>query len=215
MDNPATHGGEGRVARNSTASMVPDFSHSHVLPPFVGQRLSHAQGSPYVVTAVQLVQRFASNSRRQTILRGLFTYRARLREFGFVSGFQWLDGSFVENVEAAQSRPPNDVDLVTFSHPPGGMSATQVNAMLQANLDVFDRDRCKATFHCDTFLVNLSKAPEKLVDDTRYWYGLYSHRKGDQVWKGLLQLPLASDDDMALAILDNAAAAGDEHAGTA
>jgi len=34
------------------------------------------------------------------------------------------------------------------------------------------------------------------VDEVRYWFGLFSHRRSDDVWKGMLQLPLdtAADD---------------------
>lgn len=31
-----------------------------------------------------------------------------------VKGFQWLDSSFLENIEAAESRPPRDLDVLTF-----------------------------------------------------------------------------------------------------
>jgi hypothetical protein len=195
--------------------MIPDFNHSHVLPPFIGDKLSQGSGSPYVVSALELTERFAISPPRRTILLGFFAYRARLRGFGFSAGFQWLDGSFVEDIEAHQQRSPNDIDLVTFAHGPDGLSATETSAILQANLDVFDRDRCKATFHCDAFLVRLKRPPEKLVQDVRYWYGLFSHRKSDQLWKGLLQLPLESDDELALAMLDNATSTGEQDAGTA
>jgi hypothetical protein len=46
-------------------------------------------------------------------------------------------------------------------------------------------------------IVNLSTAPEWLVTQTRYWYGLFSHRRADALWKGMLQLPLDSDDELA------------------
>jgi hypothetical protein len=68
---------------------------------------------------------------------------------------------------------------------------------------LFVREQCIERYRCDTFLIRLSKQPEKLVQDVRYWYGLFSHRRGDQVWKGMLQLSLQSDDDMARGILDN------------
>jgi len=63
-------------------------------------------------------------------------------------------------------------------------------------------------------MINLGKRPEKLIQDVRYWYGLFSHRRGDQVWKGMLQLALQSDDEMAQAILDNANAGGNDVATT-
>ena len=35
-------------------------------------------------------------------------------KIGIGSGFQWLDGSFLENVEMTEKRDPGDLDLVTF-----------------------------------------------------------------------------------------------------
>ena len=186
--------------------MIPEFNHSFVLPPFVGEQITQAQGSPYHVTALELVQRFATSPERAVILCGLLDYRVELRSLGFAEGFQWLDGSFVENVEAHQSRPPKDVDVVTFAHAPAGLSATDIQAMMDANPDVFVKERCLKRFCCDPMVVNLGKRPEKLVQDVRYWYGLFSHRRGDHVWKGILQLPLQSDDEIARGILDNMSA---------
>jgi hypothetical protein len=61
--------------------------------------------------------------------------------------------------------------------------------------------------------VNLTTSPEWLVTQTRYWYGLFSHRRGDALWKGMLQLPLESDDDAATALLDARLNPGSEDAG--
>lgn len=194
--------------------MIPEFNHSFVLPPFVGEQLSHAQGSPYPVTALELVQRFATSSERGVILRGLLDYRAELCSLGFVKGFQWLDGSFVENVEAHQSRAPNDVDVVTFAYAPVGLASADIQALMDANKDLFVKECCREKFHCDPMMINLGKQPEKLVQDVRYWYGLFSHRRGDQVWKGILQLPLQSDDEVARVILNNMDTGGNDVATT-
>ena len=53
------------------------------------------------------------------ILDGFLRFRELLTQAGFVSGFQWVDGSFLENVEMLENRPPNDLDVVTFYIPPG------------------------------------------------------------------------------------------------
>lgn len=189
--------------------MIPPFNHSHVLPPFQGERLTSANSSPYLVGSSQLVQRFAVNAARCVILDGLLRYRAELRELGFLRGFQWLDGSFVEDVEAREGRAPGDIDLVTFAHPLAGMSKDDINAMMAARPDLFLREQCKENLHCDTSIVNMTTAPEWLVMQTRYWYGLYSHRRGDALWKGLLQLPLDSDDGDARVMLDMLTSRGD------
>ncbi len=191
--------------------MIPAFNHSHVLPPFVGDQLSHAESSPYPVTAGELVSRFAVSPERRTILRGLLDYRAALRGLGFSGGFQWLDGSFVENVEAARGRPPADIDLVTFVYAPSGLSPIQTRQMMDDNAELFVKERCKARFRCDTMVINLGKTPERLVQDVRYWYGLFSHRRGDHIWKGMLHLPMDSDDEAASFML-NELAAGENNA---
>lgn len=194
-------------------TVIPAFNHSHVLPPFEGDRMVSAHSSPYPVTASALARRLGTSHERCVILEGLFRYRTALRTLGFTNGFQWLDGSFVEDIEAREDRPPNDVDVVTFAHPPEGMLKDDVRQLMAEHPELFDHDRCKAGFHCDTSIVNLTTAPEWLVTQTRYWYGLFSHRRGDALWKGMLQLPLESDDEIAMALLNARLNPGSTHAG--
>ena len=181
--------------------MTPEFNHSNILPPFVGERLFAADSSPYVMSSSELVDKMGHTSARRYLLRSFLSYRTELRKFGFQGGFQWVNGSFTENIEAEQNRPPQDIDLVTFTYPASGLSSRLINEKMKAHPDLFDRDRCKATYLCDTFLVNLDKRADLLVQDVRYWYGMFSHRRADHLWKGFLQVPLNSDDDNALALL--------------
>jgi hypothetical protein len=194
--------------------MIPAFNHSHVLPPFLGATVSYGEASPYITSAAELVQRFGFTPERRTILESFLALRAKMRRLGFAEGFQWVDGSFVENIEAHADRPPSDLDVVSFVHSPPGLSATQVQALMDANPDLFVKERCRDEYRCDLMVINLGKKPEKLVQDVRYWYGLFSHRRGDHVWKGLLQIPMVSDDERALSLLDNPAT-GDIDASTA
>jgi hypothetical protein len=56
------------------------------------------------------------------------------RALGFNRGFQWLDGSFVEN------KDPRDLDVVTFLYrPPGIHDAGELPRLLRANLNLFGR----------------------------------------------------------------------------
>jgi hypothetical protein len=99
--------------------VIPAYNHSHVLPPFVGVDPTVRQGvSPYETTLSDLVDRFSTSPERAAILWGLLDYRAILNPLGIVSGYQWLSGSFTENIEALQARPPGDVDVVTVAHRP-------------------------------------------------------------------------------------------------
>lgn len=195
--------------------MIPDFNHSHVLPPFVGDTpIQAALSSPYTTTASELVARFGSTPQRCSLLHGLFAYRKALRALGFADGFQWLDGSFVENIEAHEDRAPKDVDVVTFAHKPAGLDVAGVNALLAANPEVFDVARARQRFGCDAYVVQLDGAPHKLVVRAAYYQGLFSHRRSDNVWKGMLALPLQSDDVAALAALTRLDEGGTDAAST-
>jgi hypothetical protein len=90
---------------------IPAFSIDGVLPPYVGPGGpggAPQDMTPYVATAVEVVLTLGTTPRRRTILGRWLDHRAALRGLGFQRGFQWLDGSFVEQKE------PNDLDIVTF-----------------------------------------------------------------------------------------------------
>jgi hypothetical protein len=70
--------------------------------------------SPYIVTLSELVECFATTPARCRILKGFLAYRAALHALGLLEGFQWIDGSFVEEIEVLEERDPNDIDVVTF-----------------------------------------------------------------------------------------------------
>lgn len=177
--------------------MIPSMSTSMVLPPFVGDNPGvRAEMSPYVVTIKDVVQRFAISAERVAILKGLLAYRAALRNVGVLDGYQWLDGSFVEDVEKSRNRPPADIDMVTFARLPA-MDANLKGAWVQANSNLFNPKSAKRDFLCDAYFVDLQKRPELLVDDTRYWFGMFSHQRETSLWKGMLQVPMQSNDDEA------------------
>lgn len=184
--------------------MIPAFNQSHVLPPFMGDAHSLATASPYEVDAVELVARFATTPTRCTLLKGLLEYRSAWRTLGFTDGFQWIDGSFVEDIEAHASRSPNDIDVVTFAHPPTGMTAPEIQTMMRNHPTTFDRAQCRTRYGIDGFLVRLNLPAHKLIVEATYWYGLFSHRRGDQVWKGMLKVPLSSNDEDAMIRLNEA-----------
>lgn len=188
--------------------MIPHFNGSGVLPPFVGAEPGQAPAmmSPYVTDIVEVVERFGFSNERRAILRGFLAYRRALRDIGLVDGFQWLDGSFVEDIEMSErQRAPGDIDVVTFVRrpaayrlPPDWMEFNNLNAGLLRN-----RARVKDTFSCDAFLVDLDVRADLLVDSTRYWFGLFSHQRSTYQWKGMLRVPLTADsDDDAVARLD-------------
>lgn len=186
--------------------MIPPFNHSHVLPPFVGDDpTAVSNASPYRASMLEIVERFVGLPRRRQLLQGLLAYRADLAALGFVRGFQWLDGSFAEDVEAHEERPPNDIDMVTFAFSPAGLTSGEINELIADHPTVFNNAMAKEKYGCDGYVVPLDKSPENLVKRTAYYLSLFSHRRGDHVWKGLLQVPLESDDPLARDLLQTIA----------
>lgn len=126
---------------------------------------------------------------------GDLRYRAALHATGLVRGFQWLDGSFLEHIEVTESRAPNDIDVVTFYHLPAGTSQKQLHASASA---LFDNTSVTANYRVDTYLVHLGMPPERLTQQSAYWYSVWSHRR-NQRWKGFVQVNLAPTEDPAAA----------------
>lgn len=180
---------------------IPPFTIDGVLPPYVGPTGPGGAAedmSPYVVTALEVVTHLALSSERRDILNGWLRHRADLRAVGFERGFQWLDGSFVE------SKQPRDLDVVNFLYrPPGIQDASQLLTVMRANANLFVRNRVKAEYSLDAFPIDLDGSAEALVSVSRYFLGLFSHRRGDDLWKGMLQVRLEdpADDAAALAAL--------------
>lgn len=186
--------------------MLPRFNASMVLPPFTGaDPTSPATMSPYRSHMLEFVQQFATSPERSTILNGLLDYREALRTatVDTARAFQWMDGSFVEDVEQARGRPPGDIDVVTFGHPPRFADKPAFDAWMTAHRALFDQRESKRLYSCDAYFVDMGKRPELLVDDTRYWFGLFSHQRATALWKGMVQIPLVSDDDQARVHLQN------------
>nr|WP_139370320.1 hypothetical protein [Xanthomonas axonopodis] len=154
--------------------------------------------SPYAVSALEVVTTLGHSERRREILRGWLDHRAALRALGFDQGFQWLDGSFLEQKE------PNDLDLISFLfRPQTALTAEELARLLHANRGIFERGLVKTTYKLDAFFTDMNASPIGLVNFTRYYLGLFSHRRGDDIWKGMLQVGLAdiADDNAAQAVL--------------
>lgn len=186
---------------------IPGFTIEGILPPYVGPGGPGGAPedlSPYIVTATEVAATLAQTDARKVILRGWLDHRAALRAIGFTHGFQWLDGSFVEE------KDPRDLDVVTFLYRPTGIQdRDELARLMRANLNLFGRPQVKAAYSLDFFPIDLDGSAEALVSLTRYWLGLFSHRRGDDLWKGMLQVRLEDEDDdrAALAELEADAAA--------
>ena len=172
-----------------------------VLPPYVGTDPGiRASTSPYPASMLEVVERFATSIVRIAILRGLLSYRGALLRAGLVDGYQWIDGSFVEDIESSSNRDPNDVDIVTFASSPADL-ADRKN-WLRIHEGLLDPRRTREDFLCDAYFVDFRNRSELLVDDTRYWFGLFSHQRESNLWKGMLKVLMLSDDVEADALLN-------------
>lgn len=163
---------------------VPDFNANGVLPPHLGQPTEMAQISPFPATALELCQKLSFSPERREVLRGWLALRNLLRTAGFLGGFQWLDGSFMEDAEAVRGRAPADIDVVSFLP----MSPGPLDPAISQKLA--NRGLVKSQMKVDHMVVFLNWSGPVIVEYTRYWCGLFSHRRGDGVWKGMLKVDL-------------------------
>lgn len=172
---------------------IPNFDHNDVLPPHLGDPRKRDELTPFPATSEEVCLRFGTSAERTAILTGWLGFRKELTALGITDGFQWLDGSFLENIEASEGRPPNDLDVVTFFVSPVGIDPKDLRDLqikIVATLpEFFDRTASKARFKLDHFPIHLGAPGPALVENTRYWAGLFSHNRNN-VWKGMLRIEL-------------------------
>lgn len=178
---------------------IPGFTVSGALPPYLGATpVDPALMSPFETTLVRIANKLCRSAERREIFTGLLKYRQELKKLGFTTGFQWLSGSFMEDIETLEKRHPGDVDVVVFAPRPSGVADDAgMQAFMTKNINLFHPHFVKPVFHCDPYFVDLNLPPEYVVERSRYWFGLFSHRRVTGLWKGMLQVPLAvSQDDV-------------------
>lgn len=91
-----------------TTVRIPDWNSQGVLPPNDPIDPTAAERSPYAVSLTDFVLHFGTTEKRQTILEGLLGFRAILHAAGLGNGFQWVDGSFLEEIEKIENHAPAD-----------------------------------------------------------------------------------------------------------
>lgn len=164
--------------------------------------------SPYEMDIVSFVRMFSLTPARNKILRGLLNFRIELSKIGLAEGFQWVDGSFTENVELIERRAPNDVDVVTFFTFQDGDDDEMV---FTRNPTLFDQPFVKTNYLVDSYYQSLNDSGANLVSRTVYWYSMWAHKR-DLSWKGFVQIPLSPNlDTIALSILATVEAEGANH----
>ena len=186
---------------------IPNFDYNGVLPPHgANYPKSITSLSPYRATVLEFCQRFATTPYRVSLLKGYLGYRRWITQTaGIVDGVQWVDGSFVENTEIYKMRVPGDIDVLTFHALPRKMTdISEWNTFFEENQNNFDPDWNKSNFFCHAFTINLAVQDAfSLIHQTKYWYGLFSHQRGSRLWKGMIEIPLISNDADAANFLDS------------
>ena len=168
--------------------MIPAWNMEGVLPPiWPGEDGTSPKRSPYPSTLTEVIDTFGSSSARNTVLQGLLNFRQALYDSGIVCGFQWLDGSFMEDVESHHKRSPNDIDVVTYTTLPAG--ETQKTLLAKAP-HLFDHESVKAAYKVDSYYEFLGQPlAEHNILMTCYWYSMWSHNR-NQTWKGFVRIDL-------------------------
>ena len=172
---------------------IPDWDYDGILPAINWSDPTSLERSPYTISIIDLVMYLGKTEARRRLLEGLLDFRAALYQAGLVEGFQWIDGSFVENVEERESRSPEDIDLVIFFYIPEGYTG---ETLLRDFPALFDNSSLKNNYSVDAYFMPLNQVPPKeVINHSVYWYGLWSHTR-DGRWKGYLEVDLAGADDM-------------------
>lgn len=177
---------------------IPEFADHGGLPSFVnGHPTLPNSRSPFLANMQEVVERFCTTEHRAILLKGLNEYRKHLHSGGFVDGWQWIDGSFVEDVEKTQKRGPSDIDLVTLYYRPVKYQidrqswGTDYKNHLRNRY--FDTNAIKPVYFCDTYDIDLDAGAKSIVRNTTYWFGLFSDMRGSGSKKGILEVPFATD----------------------
>lgn len=181
--------------------VIPPFDKRGFLPPFLGADATTPLRSPYGSTMVELVGALGTSPERLNLLFGLVKYRQMLTSLGYTMGEQFIDGSFVEDIETTESRPPGDIDVLSFVVRPvqyqGNSAAWKTIGVLQWKDQIINHSLNKQRYLVDSYAVAIDQiGPGGLINATIYWYGLFSHKKVSQHWKGFVRIPLDANDDL-------------------
>ncbi|WP_442891816.1 DUF6932 family protein [Dissulfurispira sp.] len=58
------------------------------------------------------------------------------------------------------------------------------------------RRKAKKIYLCDAYFVDMTSHPGFLINQTAYWFGLFSHQRDTFLWKGMLQVSLGDDKEV-------------------
>lgn len=183
-------------------SPIPTFDQRGFLPPYLGSDGTTGNRSPYVATMVELVGALATTDPRRELVRGLLDYRQLLQNLGYTAGLQYIDGSFVEDVEAREGRPPGDIDVFGFLVRPQKYRQDQALWISVGYpewvSEVIDFTVNKQRFKIDTYAIAIDQSGLlDVIEATTYWSSLFAHKRMTHDWKGFLKIPLDHVGDAA------------------
>lgn len=119
-----------------------------------------------------------------------------------------MDGSFCSDIERLETRPPGDIDVVTYAcRPLHAADNAAFRQLFVSNLNIFDPRQAKANFSVDAYFTDMNMKPHQLVERASYWHGVFGHQRVTSLWKGMVRVELSCDDAAALQHLDDLDAA--------
>lgn len=166
-----------------------------ISPIAIGEEGHSPKRSPYPISINEFVQNFAFSTERIEILIGFLAYRRAIYLSGIEAGFQWVNGSFVENIESIAERAPNDIDVVTFSN----LYKTIPDYIdwAERNNNLVDNPIAKSQYKVDSYWVDMDLGfNEASIKRCTYWYSMWSHQRDTNIWKGFFVIPLSPSDDI-------------------
>lgn len=181
---------------------LPSFDPSGLLPPFNGADAATADRSPYFCAMSEMCAAFGTSDHRKDLLCKLIAYRALIASDDYVDGLQFIDGSFVENVEALESRNPNDIDVFSMLVPPqkylNDPASWLASGLPFWKSEITDIAKNKSRFSVDSYALMINPGqPAAFLQQALYWYSLFSHKKTTFAWKGFVAVALNPIDDQA------------------
>ncbi len=181
---------------------LPQFDGTGLLPAFIGSDATTADRSPYIVSMPELVVRFGTSPERRQLLRNLIEYRKVIASGGYDTGIQFIDGSFVEDIENIKGRPPRDIDIYSLLGMPEKYKNDKAfwisEGMAYWSGEIAHRNKNKNRYQLDTYgdIIDTLPVPN-FITRVIYWYGLFSHQRDTNTWKGFAALPLSPTSDAA------------------
>ncbi|MDC5255326.1 DUF6932 family protein [Acinetobacter nosocomialis] len=176
--------------------MIPEFNMAGVIPPIRPEQPGYSPDrSPYIADIESVVTRFGTTQARINILRGFLAYRKCFYDLGVTEGFQWINGSFCQDIENIEHRDPGDIDVVTFYYIPKFEKGPD-QIFIDSFFRLLDTDYTKPHFKVDAYGMQLGTTfLPATIKQLSYWYSMWSHRKSDNMWKGFIQVSLSPEAD--------------------